>query len=331
MTRPRSELVSTEVTPYYHCISRCVRRAYLYGIDSHTGQDFRHRKQWIQERLVQLQTVFTLNLCAYAIMDNHYHLVIHIDTEAAKHFSEQEVAQRWRKLFRLPLLVERYLTNNTTSLAEQKAAQRYLTERRARLADLSWFMRCLNEHIARKANKEDDCTGRFWEGRFRSQAILDDAGLLACMAYVDLNPLRAGKVNAPEEATEVSLQQRIQHYHIQKNTVKTASAQCNKPDLLPFSCQLSPTDKPEHIPFALADYLSLIDWVNRAQAKDNKSYVPLKIPRLLDRLNLSIPRFLVTLSPKVLSRGSVIGHCAAKIAYAVQHRRRCVMGPTFSA
>ncbi|NLJ92799.1 MAG: transposase, partial [Aeromonadales bacterium] len=95
MTRPRSELVSTEVTPYYHCISRCVRRAYLYGIDSHTGQDFRHRKQWIQERLLQLQAVFTVNLCAYAIMDNHYHLVIHIDTKTAHQLSEQEVALRW--------------------------------------------------------------------------------------------------------------------------------------------------------------------------------------------------------------------------------------------
>lgn len=335
MTRPRSELVSTEVTPYYHCISRCVRRAYLYGIDSHTGQDFRHRKQWIKERLVQLQAVFTVNLCAYAIMDNHYHLVIHIDTEAAKHFSEQEVALRWSKLFRLPLLVKRYLATNTTSLAEQKAAQRYLAERRARLADLSWFMRCLNEHIARKANKEDECTGRFWEGRFRSQAILDDAGLLACMAYVDLNPLRAGQVNAPEEATEVSLQQRIHHYHTQTTTVKKARALRKKPDLLPFSCQLkSPlnyTDKPEHIPFTLTDYLSLIDWVSRVQTNNNAGYVPHFAPKLLSRMNVSISRFLITLSPKVLSRGSVIGHCAAKIAYALRHRRRCVIGPSFSA
>lgn len=335
MTRPRSEFVSTEVTPYYHCISRCVRRAYLYGIDSHTGQDFRHRKQWIQEHLLQLQAVFTVNLCAYAIMDNHYHLVIHIDTKTAHQLNEQEVALRWHKLFQLPLLVKRYLANNSTSLAEQKAAQRYLAVRQARLADLSWFMRCLNEHIARKANKEDNCTGRFWEGRFRSQAILDDAGLLACMAYVDLNPLRAGQVNAPEEATEVSLQQRIHHYHTQKTTAKAASSQRKKPDLLPFSCQLKSqlthTDMPEHIPFSLASYLSLIDWVSRVQTNNNTGYVPHTAAKLLDRMNVSIPRLLIALSPKVLSRGSVIGHCAAKITYALRHRRRCVIGPSFSA
>ena len=90
-----------------------------------------------------------------------------------------------------------------------RKAQR-VAQWRARLSDLSWFMRCLNESIARRANQEDGCTGRFWEGRFRSQALLDEAALLTCMSYVDLNPMRAGMASSLEESDFTSIQQRFE-------------------------------------------------------------------------------------------------------------------------
>ncbi|MFZ3285382.1 MAG: hypothetical protein WA191_00905 [Telluria sp.] len=133
-------------------------------------------------------------------MSNHYHLVAHVDQHRALAWSADEVLVRWTQLFTGPLLVVRYLSpaRDQMDQAEIAAVLKLAETYRARLHDLSWFMRMLNESLARQANAEDDCTGRFWEGRFKSQALLDDRALLAAMAYVDLNPVRAGMALTPE-------------------------------------------------------------------------------------------------------------------------------------
>ena len=88
--------------------------------------------------------------------------------------ADQEVAGRWIQLFSGPLLMHQYLGNTSLTAVEKEYVASLLSTWRGRLGDLSWFMRCLNEPIARMANSEDHCTGRFWEGRFKSQALLDD-------------------------------------------------------------------------------------------------------------------------------------------------------------
>lgn len=162
MTLARKTLVALDDTPYYHCVSRCVRRAFLWGTDHFSGRDFSHRKQWVVDRLAQLTELFDIDLCAYAVLSNHYHLVLRIDRERALGWTDAEVIERWSMLFGLPVLVGRLHTGDALSRAEHAKAVAIVDEWRERLHDLSWFMRCLNEHLARLANAEDGCKGRFW-------------------------------------------------------------------------------------------------------------------------------------------------------------------------
>jgi REP element-mobilizing transposase RayT len=213
MTRPRSTLVSLSDTAWYHVVSRCVRRAFLCGEDAHTGKNFDHRRGWIEARIRQLASVFTIDVAAYAVMSNHYHIVLRVDAQRAQALSDDEVLMRWTQLFTGPLLVRRYLdpcTRGELGTAGLARVQEWAQLYRARLADLSWYMRVLNEGIARLANQEDQVKGRFWEGRFKSQALLDEQALLAAMVYVDLNPIRAGIAKTPEASDYTSVQARLQ-------------------------------------------------------------------------------------------------------------------------
>src|SRR6266404_5016981 len=150
----RKAQISLQETPYYHCVGRCVRRAWLWGYDKYAGKDYSHRKQWVIDRLTGLCTIFAIDLCAYAVLSNHYHLVLHVDVRRVREWSEREVVRRWTRLFGKPDLVRRYLKEPVCT-AEADAAKEIIDTWRARLMDVSWFMRCLNEHLARKANAED--------------------------------------------------------------------------------------------------------------------------------------------------------------------------------
>ena len=186
-----------------------MRRQFLCGFDAQTGRDFSHRRDWIRTRIFELTEVFAIDVCAYAVMSNHCHLVLSVDQERALGWDDREVARHWMKLFGGTALVRSFAAGEQLSEAQLAAAVLKIAEYRKRLSDISWFMRCLNEPIARMANAEDNASGRFWDGRFKSQALLDEAALIAAMAYVDLNPIRAGMAETPEESDYTAIQQRI--------------------------------------------------------------------------------------------------------------------------
>ena len=282
MPLARKKLVSLNATPYYHCVSRCVRRAFLCGKDTLTNQSFEHRRGWIEQRLLFLADIFAIDLCAYAVMSNHYHVVLHINKAQAKDWTVEEVIQRWHQLFKGHSLSQRYLRGETLGKAEKTVLFKDIETWRERLSDISWFMRCANEPIARDANKEDEATGRFWEGRFKSQALLDEQALMACMAYVDLNPIRARMAVTPETSVHTSIQQRTK-----KAKIATTPNHPNQQVKSLYAFAGNPRqDMPEGLPFCLTDYLELVDWTGRIIREDNKGHISKNIPPILERLNI---------------------------------------------
>ena len=211
MGRPlRGEQFSVDEIAIVHCVQRCVRRAFLAGVDPVTGMDYGFRREWIRRRLEALASVFGIDVLTYAIMSNHLHVIVRSRHDVVAHWSDEEVAIRWLRVFP-GRRIEEHLGEPTEHDVKTLAHNvERIAEIRERLSDISWFMRSLCEPIARMANKQDECTGRFWEGRFKAQRITDEAGLLACTMYVDLNPIRAAISETLEQSIHTSAYDRIQ-------------------------------------------------------------------------------------------------------------------------
>ncbi|MEJ2613296.1 MAG: transposase, partial [Candidatus Thiodiazotropha sp.] len=127
MPKPRKALISLEATPYYHCVSRCVRRAFLCGKDKFTGKSFEHRREWIQTRLIELAGIFAIDLVGYAVMSNHVHTLLFIDQKTAESWEPQEVVKRWHRLFKGSLLSHRFLDGEPLSPTEYHAVNELIT------------------------------------------------------------------------------------------------------------------------------------------------------------------------------------------------------------
>ena len=289
MPKARKAQIALESTPYYHCISRCVRRAFLCGEDRESGRSFEHRRGWIEDEILRLAGIFAIDVAAYAVMSNHYHVVLYIDRESAEAWDGHEVVERWHSLFKGNLFSQRFALGETLDEASRLILSRQIAEWRARLHDISWFMRVLNEKIARQANKEDGCTGRFWEGRFKSQALLDEKALIACMAYVDLNPIRAKMVETPETSEHTSIKQRVE---VAQTGDPLNSIVLQQPEaLLPFAGNPR-NDMPAGLPFRLVDYLELVDWTGRAIREGKPGAIAESLPPILSRLGFESKQWL---------------------------------------
>lgn len=277
-----------------------MRRTYLCGVDHSTGRSFEHRRAWIEDRVRLLSSIFSIEVSAYAVMSNHYHIVVKLCPEDAQAWSSEEVLIRWTSLFKGPTLVQRFLDDQNLSPAELKAVSDCVDIFRKRLTNLGWFMKCLNESVARQANKEDNCTGHFWESRYKSQALLSEEALLSAMCYVDLNPVRAGMASTPEASDYTSIQERIEPKF---DAEKAVAEQMEQGAITKFNLPIKPlqpfaevinNDTQNDLPFTFIDYLELVDFTGRAVLADKRGAIESHLPPILKRLNVKSDSWLKT-------------------------------------
>jgi len=303
MGLPRSSYVPEGEEGVYHCISRCVRRAFLCGVDRVTGHDFSHRKAWLLEKLRELAAVFAIEVCAYAILVNHIHSILRTRPDIVATWSDIEVARRWLTLF-----PQRFSRGKPAPpLEEQIRALAQCSERigvlRKRLCSLSWFMGRLNESIARRANKEDGVKGRFWEGRFKCQALLDGAAIAACMVYVDLNVIRAGQATTPEASDFTSIQERIRAWQKENGTIisgGTPAARVFQKEEAGSADWLCPIASGPHrrgiLPMTAEEYFGLVDRSGRMIRPDKPGAIDVDLGSILLRIGANPEAWPETIS-----------------------------------
>jgi hypothetical protein len=205
----RKDLVREGEIGTYHCWSRCVQRAFLCGYDPVTARDFDYRRGWIESLLAYLAGVFALDVGNYNILANHLHALLRTRPDVAALWSPEEVALRWKLAW--PELRDGQWVREPTDaeVAALLGQPGRIEQLRRRLSSLSWFMARWKEPIARLCNAEMETSGHFWDARFRCRELLDDAAVLTCSFYVDLNQIRAGLAASLEASRYSAICQRL--------------------------------------------------------------------------------------------------------------------------
>lgn len=307
MGYPRKYVINEDKVETVHCFSRCVRKAFLCGVDRETGRNYEHRREWIASRLSVLSEHFAVEVIAFAVMENHHHSMLRTRPDLAASWTPIEVALRWRAVYPKRFNRDGSPVDPDKEAAELASDPARIAVLRKRLSSVSWFNRALNEHIARKANREDGCTGCFWEGRFKCKKALTDSAAIVCSAYVDLNPVRARDADVPEEASYCSFSQRVKGDDAQTDV-----------SLLPIADAF-------HGRITEIEYFQLVDETGRIQI-EGKGAISSFIPPILERLGISTDGWLSLMPVFISEFKGVVADSSSIDAYAADMGKRWFQG-----
>lgn len=364
----RGEYLDPHSVQITHVISRCVRRAFLCGQDPISGKSFEHRREWIRKRLEFLASIFAIDCLTYAVMNNHVHLILRSRPDIVRLWSDEEVVRRW-------LTACPPWKNGKVSEADDLEINRITNdpgkvgELRSRLSDVSWWMRLTTQKIAQQANREDEVTGHFWEGRFQAQLLLDEAAVLACAMYVDLNPIRAAMAQSLEDSQFTGAQARVedlkeskivgQPSHARDGSKTTKRRQSAKPKRIrrwersrgrkrcgwltpieiaesadptgpdPSGCGRRASLK-GFLNVPLLRYLELLDWTGRQLRADKRGGIPDSVTPILKRLGLDSDSWMTLVDQLGRLFKRAIGSPISLSTEAERRNQRWLQGPRAS-
>jgi REP element-mobilizing transposase RayT len=151
-------------------------------------------KDFMLRLIRRYSSLYLVEILGVCIMGNHFHLLVKMLPEYK--FSDEEIEKRFEGFYG----------------DERVFADGLIPSLREKLSSLSEFIREIKVGFARYYNRRHHRRGYFWGGRFKSVIVEKGETLINCLAYIDLNPLRAGLVERPEEYRWNSL-----GYHVQTN------------------------------------------------------------------------------------------------------------------
>ena len=287
----REEVFSPDEIAIVHTMNRVVRRCLLFGTDPATNISYDHRKGWIEALLERFAAHFGIDLIAYSILSNHFHLVLRNRPDVVATWDDTEVARRWLMICPVRKHADGQPKEpKETEINPIRNDPERLQEIRSRLSDISWWMRLLCQRIGMRANREDNATGKFFEARFKAVRLLDEAAVAACVAYVDLNPIRAALAETLEESPYTSVQRRIQSMQVKRDADRSlapvfiderASSFLTGGVTLVHRCS-----NLGFLPMTAAEYIQLLDWTSRQAAPGKHGKTPENIPPVLTRLGI---------------------------------------------
>jgi hypothetical protein len=301
----RRKLLGRDRKAVYHCWTRCVRRAFLCGRDPYSRKDYSHRRDWIITREEQLAGLFAIEVEFRAEMRNHLHAVLRTRPEIARRLSSVEVARRWLTITRLAKCMSDGMPKVDEKEVEKLAKnKKRIAKLRRRLTSISWFMGILLENIARRANREDKSSGRFWESRFKCRECTSESAILICGIYVDLNPIKAGEASSPETARYTSVFQRLMAASQPKNSRTRADGWMAELTLRPESkadeklaCSSRTGRRASDLgilPISLENYVKLLKWTARLLLSGQRRTIPKDLEAVLDHLDVNHEAWLDT-------------------------------------